>query len=32
VCCADGGANPLTVAYQLRLMQHYFEFGLAYKF
>jgi outer membrane immunogenic protein len=24
--------NPLTVAYQLRLMQHNFEFGLAYKF
>jgi outer membrane immunogenic protein len=25
-------ANPLSVAYQLRLMQHNFELGLAYKF
>jgi outer membrane immunogenic protein len=25
-------ANPLTVSYQLRMMQHFFELGLAYKF
>jgi len=25
-------ANPLTVSYQLRMMQHFFELGIAYKF
>jgi outer membrane immunogenic protein len=31
--CSGCGANgPLNVSYQLRLMQHNFDFGLAYKF
>lgn len=30
--CASAANSPLNVAYQLRLMQHNFDFGLAYKF
>jgi outer membrane immunogenic protein len=30
--CPSPANSPLTVSYQLRLMQHHFEFGLAYKF
>jgi outer membrane immunogenic protein len=30
--CPSAASSPLTVSYQLRLMQHIFELGLAYKF
>ena len=30
--CPLAANSPLTVSYQLRMMQHFFELGLAYKF
>jgi hypothetical protein len=30
--CPAAASSPLTVSYQLRMMQHFFELGLAYKF
>ncbi|MGE0039327.1 MAG: outer membrane protein [Xanthobacteraceae bacterium] len=30
--CADPGASPLSVSYELPWMQHHFEVGVAYKF
>jgi outer membrane immunogenic protein len=30
--CASAMSSPLTIAYQLPLMQHVYEFGVAYKF
>jgi outer membrane immunogenic protein len=30
--CPSAASSPLTASYQLRLMQHNFEIGLAYKF
>jgi outer membrane immunogenic protein len=30
--CPSAASSPLSVSYQLRLMQHIFELGLAYKF
>ena len=30
--CLSAASSPLSVSYQLRLMQHIFELGLAYKF
>ena len=32
VGCPSAASSPLNVAYQLRMMQHICEFGLAYKF
>ena len=30
--CPSAASSPLTVSYQLRMMQHFFELGIAYKF
>jgi hypothetical protein len=30
--CASAASSPLTVSYELPLMQHHFEVGVAYKF
>jgi outer membrane immunogenic protein len=30
--CASATSSPLTVSYELRMMQHLFELGIAYKF